>query len=154
MQKVIVPRQLREVSRVLFGNLPATSLVPTGLKPYNKKPIANQIGLANPRSIHEILRAPLTYPTDDLIMNGFTPYQWMRYSEKVSDSFAKKEAGLLVSDEELFYYRFGKARRHANGSVVSNYKTDCDDYWEKKARRKRFQGKGPPKKGEGKRKQK
>ena len=87
-------------------------------------------------------------------MNGFTPYQWMRYSEKVSDSFAKKEAGLLVSDEELFYYRFGKARRHANGSVVSNYKTDCDDDWEKKARRKRFQGKGPPKKGEGKRKQK
>ena len=154
MQKVIVPRQLREVSRVLFGNLPATSLVPTGLKPYKKKPIANQIGLANPRSIQEILRAPLTYPTDDLIMNGFTPYQWMRYSEKVSDSFAKKEAGLLVSDEELFYYRFGKARRHANGSVVSNYKTDCDDYWEKKARRKRFQGKGPPKKGEGKRKQK
>ena len=154
MQKVIVPRQLREVSRVLFGNLPATSLVPTGLKPYNKKPIANQIGLANPRSIQEILRAPLTYPTDDLIMNGFTPYQWMRYSEKVSDSFAKKEAGLLVSDEELFYYRFGKARRHANGSVVSNYKTDCDDYWEKKARRKRFQGKGPPKKGEGKRIQK
>ena len=154
MQKVIVPRQLREVSRVLFGNLPATSLVPTGLKPYNKKPIANQIGLANPRSIQEILRAPLTYHTDDLIMNGFTPYQWMRYSEKVSDSFAKKEAGLLVSDEELFYYRFGKARRHANGSVVSNYKTDCDDYWEKKARRKRFQGKGPAKKGEGKRKQK
>ena len=154
MQKVIVPRQLREVSRVLFGNLPATSLDPTGLKPYNKQPIANQIGLANPRSIQEILRAPLTYPTDDLIMNGFTPYQWMRYSEKVSDSFAKKEAGLLVSDEELFYYRFGKARRHANGSVVSNYNTDCDAYWEKKARRKRFQGKGPPKKGEGKRKQK
>ena len=154
MQKVIVPRQLQEVSRVIFGNLPATSLVPTGLKPYNKKPIANQIGLANPRSIQEVLRAPLTYPTDDLIMNGFTPYQWMRYSEKVSDSFAKKEAGLLVSDEELFYYRFAKARRHANGSVVANYKTDCDDYWEKKARRKRFQGKGPPKKGEGKRKQK
>ena len=69
-----------------------------------------------------------------------------------SDSFAKKEAGLLVDEEEQFYYRFAKPRRYANGHVVSNYKTDSDEYWEKKARRKRFQGKGPPKKGEGKRK--
>ena len=152
MQKVIVPKQLKELGRVIFGNLPATSLVPTGLKPYNKKPTANQIGLANPRSVQQILRSPLNYPVDDLILNGFTPYQWMRYSEKVSDSFAKKEAGLLVDEEEQFYYRFAKARRYANGYVVSNYKMEGDVYWEKKARRKRFQGKGPPKKGEGKRK--
>lgn len=152
MQKVIVPKQLKEVSRVIFGNLPTTSHVSTGLKPYNKKPIANQIGLANPRSIQQILRAPLSYPVDDLILNGFTPYQWVRYSEMFSDSFAKKEAGLLVDEEEQFYYRFAKPRRYANGYVVSNYKTDSDEYWEKKARRKRFQGKGPPKKGEGKRK--
>lgn len=75
MQKVIIPRQLKEVSRILFGNLPASSLVPTGLKPYNKKPIANQIGLANPRSLQQILRSPLRSPVDDLILNGFTPYQ-------------------------------------------------------------------------------
>lgn len=148
MQKVIVPKQLKEISRTLFGNLPANSLVRTGLKAYNKKPIANQIGLANPRSIQEILRTPLSFPTDDLILNGYTPYQWMRYSEMVADPFAKKQAGLLVDEEELFYYRHAKARRMVNGQVAASYKTDADDYWEKKARRKRFQGKGPPKKGE------
>lgn len=148
MQKVIVPKQLKEISRVLFGNLPANSLVRTGLKAYNKKPIANQIGLANPRSIQEILRAPLSFPTDDLILNGYTPYQWMRYSEMVAEPFAKKQAGLMVDEEELFYYRHAKTRRMVKGQVAANYKTDADDYWEKKARRKRFQGKGPPKKGE------
>lgn len=75
MQKVIIPRQLKEVSRILFGNLPSSSLVPTGLKPYNRKPIVNQIGLANPRSLQQILRSPLCSHVDDLILNGFTPYQ-------------------------------------------------------------------------------
>ena len=96
--------------------------------------------------------APLHNPANDLILNGFTPYQWMRLSEKVADPFAKKQAGEMVDEEELFFYRFGKTRRIVNGQVTSAYKTDQADYWEKKARRKRFQGKGPPKKGEGKRK--
>lgn len=148
MQKVIVPKQLKEVSRVIFGNLPTDSLVRTGLKAYNKKPIAHQMEVSIPRSIQEILRKPLSFPTDDLILNGFTPYQWMRYSEMASEPFAKKQAGLLVDEEELFYYRRAKNRRIVNGRVAASYKTDADDYWEKKARRKRFQGKGPPKKGE------
>ena len=53
-----------------------------------------------------------------------------------------------MDEEELFYYRRAKNRRIVNGRVAASYKTDADDYWEKKARRKRFQGKGPPKKGE------
>ena len=152
MQKVIIPREIQEISRVLFGNLPTTSLAKSGLKPYNRRPLATPMELTNPRSIHEILKAPLQFPTDDLILNGYTPYQWMRYSEKISDPFAKKLAGQLVDEEEQFYYRFAKTRRYVNGQVTSAYKTDQADYWEKKARRKRFQGKGPPKKGEGKRK--
>ena len=152
MQKVVIPRQIQELSRVIFGNLPATSLARTGLKPYNKKPIAKQMELANPRTIKELLRTPLQYPTNDLIVNGFTPYQWLRYSEMISDPFAKKQAGLLVDEEELFFYRYARTRRHVQGGIASSYRTDQADYWEKKARRKRFQGQGPPKKGEGKRK--
>ena len=154
MQKVIIPRQLQEVSRVLFGNLPANSLVSTGLKVFSKKPTGRPLEVTNPRSIQEILRAPLTYPTDDLILNGYTPYQWLRYTELTTDIFAKKEAGELVDEEELFYYRHYKPRRIVNGRVAATYKTDIDDYWEKKALRRRFQGKGPPKKGDGKRKSK
>ena len=152
MQKVVVPRQIQQISRAIFGSLPADSLASSGLKAYNKKPLGKRLELANPRSIKEILRAPLSNPTNDLILNGFTPYQWMRLSEKVADPFAKKQAGEMVDEEELFFYRFGKTRRIVNGQVAAAYKTDQADYWEKKARRKRFQGKGPPKKGEGKRK--
>ena len=154
MQKVIIPRQLQEVSRVIFGNLPANSLVSTGLKAFSKKPTARPLQVANPRSIQEILRAPLVYPTDDLILNGYKPYEWLRYTELTTDIFAKKMAGELVDEEELFYYRRAKPRRIVDGHVASMYKTDNDDYWEKKALRRRFQGKGPPKKGDGKRKSK
>ena len=105
MQKVIIPREIQEISRVLFGNLPTASLAKSGLKPYNRRPLATPMELTNPRSIHEILKAPLQFPTDDLILNGYTPYQWMRYSEKISDPFAKKQAGQLVDEEEQFYYR-------------------------------------------------
>ena len=131
MQKVIIPREIQEISRVLFGNLPTTSLAKSGLKPYNRRPLATPMELTNPRSIHEILKAPLQFPTDDLILNGYTPYQWMRYSEKISDPFAKKQAGQLVDEEEQFYYRFAKTRRYVNGQVTSAYKTDQADYWEK-----------------------
>ena len=145
MQKLLVSKELTELSRVIFGNLPATSVLRSGLKPYNGKPNGTQIELANPRSLKEILRAPLQYPVDDLILNGFKPYEWLRYTELYVDPFLKKRDGLL-QENEVFSYRFLKPRRIVNGHVVSNYRLESDVYWERKARRRRFQGKGASKK--------
>lgn len=147
MAQVFYPKAFKAISAKVFGNLPNDSVLSSGIKVIRNPNERFAVQHYYPQSFKSLMREPLKWNTDDLVLNGFRPYEWYQLTEMTVNPMMKKELGLLKPEEKLVYMD-NKVRKVAKGGLAARYPSEEDVYWDRKARKMRLQGRGPPKKGE------